>query len=644
MSGCKLAVVDIKACSISETKIESSETEKNQLVKSEFNEDEIEILIRIFREGLKCFNMYNLNNFDEEGQLKEGNDSQKQAAFIQPNLPKDGKEMLDCFSALFITIEPYIFQEVISSQMPFFYEQIIINPSLVIISQAFLAKQTISSNFASILLNFLMEKLEELKEDNELNCFVLIRLFKFLFMSISLFPTTNEKILKPHLQTLILKSLEFSSKAHNPLNYFTLLRSLFRSIGGGKFDQLYEEVFPLLCILLESLNNLLANTHKQHMKELFVELCLTVPVRLSVLIPYLSYLMKPLVIALKAGPELVSQGLRTLELCIDNLTQEFLDPIMNPVINDLMDALWKHLRPHPYNTGHSHTTLRILGKLGGRNRRMLRVPSELNYYKRDNALINIGLTSNIENMIHMFDLEPCLFVVERLIDKNLTHNTLFYKEQMYQFIKSCIPLLFNIETGSSELSSLLNKYINSKGNFTDIQVMEEEDYELLVDRVREKTKVQIEPSYIAIKKVLYCLYSLASQKGFEDKEVIELCKNMCIHFAILHIEEIMLAKSKFNIQYTKISSLDVKFSPFSTQIDAFVDAIVDVIASEEKEKRIVGEKTIKLFYDTCKSLLNNNEEILVHLPVFHKLSMRFCLYCFKQEWYYKNGGWYLNDF
>ncbi|ORX76848.1 FAT-domain-containing protein [Anaeromyces robustus] len=636
MNGCKLAVVEIKSCSMKKTKTDTDN--KNKVNNSDFNEDEIEILIRVFREGLKFFNIYNLNNFDEDGRLKECSDLQKQAAFMQSNLPKDGKEMLDCFSALFITIEPYAFQEVLSSQMSFFYKQILINPNLVIISQAFLAKQIISPNFASILLNFLMEKLEELKEDNELNCFVLIRLFKFLFMSISLFPSTNENILKPHLKTLILKSLEFSSKAHNPLNYFTLLRSLFRSIGGGKFDQLYQEVFPLLCILLESLNSLLANTHKQHMKELFVELCLTVPVRLSVLIPYLSYLMKPLVIALKAGPELVSQGLRTLELCIDNLTQEFLDPIMNPVINDLMDALWKHLRPHPYNTIHSHTTLRILGKLGGRNRRMLRVPSELNYYKHDNALIDIGLSSNLENMVHMFDLEPCLFVIERLIDKNLTPNSIFYKEQMYQFIKSCIPLLFNIETGSSELSSLINKYINSKENFTNIQVIEEEDYELLVDRVREKTKVQIEPSYMAVKKVLYCLYSLASQKGFEDKEVIELCKNMCIHFSILHVEEIMLARSKFNIQYTKISSLDVKFSPFSTQIDAFVDAIVDVIASEEKEKRIVGEKAIILFYDTCKSLLGNNKDILEHLPVFHKFSMRFCLYCFKQEWYYKNGG------
>ena len=63
-------------------------------------------------------------------------------------------------------------------------------------------------------------------------------------------------------------------------------------------------------------------------RDILVELCLTVPVRLTHLLPYLSYLMQPLVFALRAGPDLVAQGLRTLELCIDNLTQEFLDQLL----------------------------------------------------------------------------------------------------------------------------------------------------------------------------------------------------------------------------------------------------------------------------------------------------------------------------
>lgn len=61
------------------------------------------------------------------------------------------------------------------------------------------------------------------------------------------------------------------------------------------------------------LNSLQSGLHKQHMKDLFVELCLTVPVRLSSLLPYLPMLMDPLVSALNGSPTLISQvGLSTL--------------------------------------------------------------------------------------------------------------------------------------------------------------------------------------------------------------------------------------------------------------------------------------------------------------------------------------------
>lgn len=92
--------------------------------------------------------------------------------------------------------------------------------------------------------------------------------------------------------------------------------------------------------------------HKQHMKDLFVELCLTVPVRLSSLLPYLPMLMDPLVSALNGSQTLVSQGLRTLELCVDNLQPDFLYDHIQPVRAELMQvcvladlALAKDFRP-----------------------------------------------------------------------------------------------------------------------------------------------------------------------------------------------------------------------------------------------------------------------------------------------------------
>ena len=41
--------------------------------------------------------------------------------------------------------------------------------------------------------------------------------------------------------------------AKEPYNYFLLLRALFRSIGGGSHDLLYQEFLPLLPNLLQGI-------------------------------------------------------------------------------------------------------------------------------------------------------------------------------------------------------------------------------------------------------------------------------------------------------------------------------------------------------------------------------------------------------
>ncbi|KAJ2442099.1 transcription-associated protein 1, partial [Coemansia sp. RSA 2337] len=207
----------------------------------------------------------------------------------------------------------------------------------------------------------------------------MLHLFKIAFLALAFFPEANEPVLQPYIQPIINSALTISKSAKKPENYFLLLRALFRSIGGGRYESLYKEVFPVLQNLLETLNGALGFTKRASpMQELFVEICLTVPVRLSVLLPYLSLLMKPLVFALESGPELVSQGLRTLELCIDNLTREFLDPILTPVMDEIMSSLWVHLRLPSSASSQAPVAARILGKLGGRNRHMLltRFPSE----------------------------------------------------------------------------------------------------------------------------------------------------------------------------------------------------------------------------------------------------------------------------
>ena len=171
--------------------------------------------------------------------------------------------------------------------------------------------------------------------------------------------------------------MQLAQSAKEPYNYFLLLRALFRSIGGGSHDLLYQEFLPLLPSLLQGLNHLQSSLHKQHMKDLFVELCLTVPVRLSSLLPYLPMLMDPLVSALNGSQPLISQGLRTLELCVDNLQPDFLYDHIQPVRAELMQALWRQLRNPVDNI--AQVAFRVLGKFGGGNRKMLCEPQRLVY-------------------------------------------------------------------------------------------------------------------------------------------------------------------------------------------------------------------------------------------------------------------------
>lgn len=57
--------------------------------------------------------------------------------------------------------------------------------------------------------------------------------------------------MQPHLHKIVNSSMELAQSAKEPYNYFLLLRALFRSIGGGSHDLLYQEFLPLLPNLLQ---------------------------------------------------------------------------------------------------------------------------------------------------------------------------------------------------------------------------------------------------------------------------------------------------------------------------------------------------------------------------------------------------------
>nr|XP_018259603.1 transformation/transcription domain-associated protein [Kwoniella dejecticola CBS 10117]OBR81761.1 transformation/transcription domain-associated protein [Kwoniella dejecticola CBS 10117] len=316
-----------------------------------------ELLSKFFEHSLKCLAIFDFMGRD----------------------PREPKEALELLSQILLLFEPHVFAEVWTSHMAFFSELATTNAQIFPILQMLITHESVSHQLVAILLKHLMNNLEGLGTMDKHQATLTLKMFKISFLAINTYIANNEVVLVPHLQKLIMSSFEYAAKSEDPSMYYQILRALFRSIGGGRFEALYKEVLPILQEMLDNLSYLLQHAADDGQRDLFVELTLTVPVRLTNLLPHLSYLMKPLVHALGAGPDLVSQGLRTLELCIDNLTAEFLDPTMGPVLRSLMAALHKLLKPIPANRNHANAALKILGKLGGRNRRFQEVDTVLEF-------------------------------------------------------------------------------------------------------------------------------------------------------------------------------------------------------------------------------------------------------------------------
>ena len=175
--------------------------------------------------------------------------------------------------------------------------------------------------------------------------------------------------------------------------------------------------------------------------------------------------MDPLVSALNGSQSLVSQGLRTLELCVDNLQPDFLYDHILPVKSDLMQALWKTLR-NPMETM-AHVAFRVLGKFGGSGRKMLEQPQHLSYRMNENIgpclMLYFTETTEPVNLPVAVVIDKAVSVLKTQIPSvpSLSQNNYsvdnipFYKEQAWFIIKHFIVAAISKEDSTNLLEILL---------------------------------------------------------------------------------------------------------------------------------------------------------------------------------------------
>ncbi|KAF2140214.1 uncharacterized protein K452DRAFT_273824 [Aplosporella prunicola CBS 121167] len=595
-----------------------------------YNAEEVEVLIKLFREGAQVFRYYGVEK--QSGEPQNLSPSELLGNQHMMSSGKEEKELLETFATVFHHIDPATFHEVFESEIPHLYNMMFDHNALLHVPQFLLASEATSPSFAGMLLQFLMGKIDEVGTADVKKSSILLRLFKLSFMAVTLFSQQNEQVLLPHVTKIVTKSIDLSITAEDPMNYFLLLRSLFRSIGGGRFEHLYKEILPLLEMLLEVLNNLLVGARKPSERDLFVELSLTVPARLSNLLPHLCYLMRPLVVALRAGSDLVGQGLRTLELCVDNLTADYLDPIMAPVIDELMQGLWEHLKPNPYSHFHAHTTMRILGKLGGRNRKFLNGPPELAFkpYADDAPSIDIRLVGSMKDRAFPMSVgvENAIFKLnESAKTAAAKKSDIFHKQQAFKFVLAQAKLLIGIDSLPDDFAELVrlqaNDLIAAKGDVgPDIFEASE----------REKSSAKKGAQQDTLRKLLKAVMFSASIPELKE-EAAAFMNNVCKHFALLEVGT-ALAISKHRNKPFDVNSGE---GPVVIETRVIIDAIADSLSSDHVEVKEAAEDALKALYDSAVIIFGTPAKA-EKLPLFKSLADTFCHNCHQEEWFVKHGG------
>ncbi|EHA8588761.1 hypothetical protein COCNU_scaffold006566G000100 [Cocos nucifera] len=583
------------------------------------------------------------------------------------------REMLQHFSQILAIMEPRDLTDMFSLCLPELFDCMITNTQLLHIFSTLLQAPKVLRPFADVLINFLVSnKLDALKHPDTPAAKLVLQLFRFLFVAAAKVPTECERILQPHIPVMMEVCMKNATEVEKPLGYMQLLRSMFRSLSGPKFDSLLRDLIPSLQPCLNMLLSMLEGPTGEDMKELVLELCLTLPARLSSLLPHIPRLMKPLVLALKGSDDLVNLGLRTLEFWIDSLNPDFLEPSMANVMSEVILALWSHLRPLPYPWG--TRALQLLGKLGGRNRRFLKEPLMLECKENPEHGLRLILTFEPSTPF-LVPLDRCIHLAVAAVMQNSGGMDAFYRKQALKFLRVCLTSLLNLRgnvpvegVAPDNLGALFISSVDPSRRRTETSDMK-------VD-LGVKTKTQLMAEKSVFKTLLMTTIAASADPELQDAND-EFVINVCRHFAMLFHVDYSPANSSVTIGHQVGSVLSSSGNMNSRsrgstssnlkELDPliFLDALVDVLSSENRLHAKAALNALNVFNETLLFLARAKHTGVpssrcgpgtpmmvsspslnpvyspppsVRVPVFEQLLPRLLHCCYGSTWQAQIGG------
>ncbi|GFY88006.1 phosphatidylinositol 3- and 4-kinase family protein with FAT domain-containing protein [Actinidia rufa] len=586
------------------------------------------------------------------------------------------REMVHLFSQILAIMEPRDLMDMFSLCMPELFECMISNTQLVHIFSTLLQAPKVFRPFADVLVNFLVSsKLDVLKHPDSPAAKLVLHLFWFLFGAVAKAPSDCERILQPHVPVITEACMKNATEVEKPLGFLQLLRTMFRALSGGKFELLLRDLIPTLQPCLNMLLAMLEGPTGEDMRDLLLELCLTLPARLSSLLPHLPRLMKPLVLCLKGSDDLVSLGLRTLEFWIDSLNPDFLEPSMANVMSEVILALWSHLRPAPYPWGGK--SLQLLGKLGGRNRRFLKEPLALECKENPEHGLRLILTFEPSTPF-LVPLDRCINLAVAAVTQKNGGVDAFYRKQALKFLHVCLSSQLNLPGNFTNEGLMPKQLSTSLFSPLDPSWRRSDTSEMKAD-LGVKTKTQLMAEKSVFKILIMTIIAASAEPDLHDSKD-EFVVHVSRHFAmVFHIEHSSantsssissfggsmlssnISVSSINSKSRNSASSDLK------ELDPliFLDALVEVLADENRLHAKAALSALNVFAETLLFLARSKHpDVLmsrggpgtpmivsspsmspvyspppsVRLPVFEQLLPRLLHCCYGSTWQAQIGG------
>ena len=279
---------------------------------------------------------------------------------------------------------------------------------------------------------------------------------------------------------------------------------------------------------------------------------------------------------------------------------------------------------------------------------MLKNPPKLQHHSPADVGVDIKIYFDPSMKPHTLPLDAVLTLAAQTIED--ANANVFYREHAYKFLKGCIPLLVDTSLGPDDLEKQIQDRISiftsqdpvpraaSTTATSSAMEIDSEPGDLSRFDVKRSHAQRSPPAgkkiaqERALNLVLRSLFMAASVDELKE-DAWPFLQGLIHHFALLQVGEALdLKESKsliFDVHHIK--------GQMNLDTNVFVDAVVDIMTSENLSLRKLAESALQQLHETCTTI-TSSKDVLFQLPVFHLFATRFSSSCYKQEWYRKSGG------